>query len=423
MNKRLNVCDVKISLLESANYNPRSWSEAAIADLTESVIKYGIVDPIIVNGAKNRKNIVIGGHFRLKIAKDLGYKEIPVVYIDLPDIEKEKELNLRLNKNTGSWDYELLKDFDIELLMDIGFDDSDLSHIWDDQLGVEDDDFNVTDELNQIIEPKTKRGEIYQLGKHRLICGDATDHKIIQKLCGGKQASMVYCDPPYNISLDYNKGVGNKSNYGGTTQDRKSATEYKAFLTKTIENALQHASSDTHLFYWCDEKNIGLVQEIYKELGIENKRVCLWIKNNFNVTPNVAFNKVYEPCVYGTIGSPYLATNVTKYHEILNKEVDSGNRAIDDIIDLFNIWLVKRIPTQDYEHPTEKPSTLHEKPLKRCTKPGDIVLDLFGGSGSTMMACEQLNRACYMVEIEPIFCDLIIRRYEQLTGKEAVLWT
>ena len=248
MNKRLNVCDVKISLLESANYNPRSWSEAAIADLTESVIKYGIVDPIIVNGAKNRKNIVIGGHFRLKIAKDLGYKEIPVVYIDLPDIEKEKELNLRLNKNTGSWDYELLKDFDIELLMDIGFDDSDLSHIWDDQLGVEDDDFNVTDELNQIIEPKTKRGEIYQLGKHRLICGDATDHKIIQKLCGGKQASMVYCDPPYNISLDYNKGVGNKSNYGGTTQDRKSATEYKAFLTKTIENALQHASSDTHLF-------------------------------------------------------------------------------------------------------------------------------------------------------------------------------
>jgi len=423
MNKRLNVCDVKISLLESANYNPRSWSEAAIADLTESVIKYGIVDPIIVNGAKNRKNIVIGGHFRLKIAKDLGYKEIPVVYIDLPDIEKEKELNLRLNKNTGSWDYELLKDFDIELLMDIGFDDSDLSHIWDDQLGVEDDDFNVTDELNQIIEPKTKRGEIYQLGKHRLICGDATDHKIIQKLCGGKQASMVYCDPPYNISLDYNKGVGNKSNYGGTTQDRKSATEYKAFLTKTIENALQHASSDTHLFYWCDEKNIGLVQEIYKELGIENKRVCLWIKNNFNVTPNVAFNKVYEPCVYGTIGSPYLATNVTKYHEILNKEVDSGNRAIDDIIDLFNIWLVKRIPTQDYEHPTEKPSTLHEKPLKRCTKPGDIVLDLFGGSGSTMMACEQLNRACYMVEIEPIFCDLIIRRYQQLTGKEAVLWT
>lgn len=423
MNKRLNVCDVKISLLESANYNPRSWSEAAIADLTESVIKYGIVDPIIVNGAKNRKNIVIGGHFRLKIAKDLGYKEIPVVYIDLPDIEKEKELNLRLNKNTGSWDYELLKDFDIELLMDIGFDDSDLSHIWDDQLGVEDDDFNVTDELNQIIEPKTKRGEIYQLGTHRLICGDATDHKTIQKLCGGKQASMVYCDPPYNISLDYNKGVGNKSNYGGTTQDRKSATEYKAFLTKTIENALQHASSDTHLFYWCDEKNIGLVQEIYKELGIENKRVCLWIKNNFNVTPNVAFNKVYEPCVYGTIGSPYLATNVTKYHEILNKEVDSGNRAIDDIIDLFNIWLVKRIPTQDYEHPTEKPSTLHEKPLKRCTKPGDIVLDLFGGSGSTMMACEQLNRACYMVEIEPIFCDLIIRRYQQLTGKEAVLWT
>ncbi|PIP56224.1 hypothetical protein COX05_04155, partial [candidate division WWE3 bacterium CG22_combo_CG10-13_8_21_14_all_39_12] len=119
MKNKIRIITVNTDLLVGATYNPRSWSDESIKDLTESITKYGIVDPIIVNGAKNRKNIVIGGHFRLHVAKLLGFLEVPVVYIDLPDVEKEKELNLRLNKNTGSWDYELLRDFDIELLMDI----------------------------------------------------------------------------------------------------------------------------------------------------------------------------------------------------------------------------------------------------------------------------------------------------------------
>lgn len=417
----MKITNVKIAQLNPSEYNPRSWDQQAIDNLTESIKRYGIVDPIIVNGAESRKNIVIGGHFRLKIAKDLGYTEIPVVYVDIPDIEKEKELNLRLNQNTGAWDYELLKNFDVEMLLDIGFDDSDLSHIWDEQLGVSDDEFNVEEELEQIKEPKSRLGQVYKLGRHYLHCGDATDISAIQTFLDSVQVDMIYCDPPYNISLDYNKGIGNKKTYGGSTNDSKTDREYKEFITTTLQNGLSVASENTHVFYWCDERYIGLIQEIYQGLKIDNKRVCLWIKNNFNVTPNVAFNKVYEPCVYGTRGKPYLDENVTKYHEILNKEVDSGNRTIDDIQDLFNIWLAKRIPTQDYEHPTEKPPTLHEKPLKRCTKPGDVVLDLFGGSGSTLVACEQLNRTCYMVEIEPVFCDLIINRYEKLTREEAVL--
>lgn len=407
--------------LRPAEYNPRKWDEVAAKKLAESIKRFGLIDPIIVNGASNRKNIVIGGHFRLEVAKNLGITQVPVVYVNIPTIEKEKELNLRLNRNTGEWDFELLKDFDVELLLDVGFDDADLSHIWDDNLGIEDDEFDVEKELEKIKEPKTKLGDIFQLGSHRLICGDATDPEVVKKLVQDEKVSMLYCDPPYNISLDYNNGIGANGKYGGKTNDRKSGEEYKAFLKKTLENGLGVSLPNSHIFYWCDENYIGLIQEKYKELGITSKRVCLWIKNNQNVTPQTAFNKVYEPCVYGTRGNPYLSPSVRNLNEVLNKEVGTGNRLTDDILDLFNIWLAKRLPSQDYEHPTEKPPTLHEKALRRCTKAGDIVLDLFGGSGSTLIACEQLKRRAFLSEIEPIFCDLIIRRYEKLTGKEAKL--
>lgn len=416
---RLQIQHIAIAELNLAPYNPRIWSDKAIVDLTASIKKFGIVDPIIVNSAQNRKNIVIGGHFRLKVAKDLGYKEVPVVFINIPSLQKEKELNLRLNRNTGEWDFELLKSFDVELLLDVGFDDSDLSHIWDENLSVENDDFDIAKELEKIKEPKTKLGDMYRLGSHRLICGDATNPEVVKKLVQDEKISMLYCDPPYNISLDYSNGIGTNGKYGGKTNDRKSEEEYKTFLKKTLENGLAVILPNSHIFYWCDENYIGLIQEIYQELGITNKRVCLWIKNNQNVTPQTAFNKVYEPCVYGIRGNPYLSDSVRNLNEVLNKEVGTGNRLTDDILDLFNIWLAKRLPAQDYEHPTEKPPTLHEKALRRCAKAGDIVLDLFGGSGSTLIACEQLKRRAYLSEIEPIFCDLIIKRFEKLTGKEA----
>lgn len=417
----LKVTYIPVSELKPATYNPRKWDEEAIKNLTESIKRFGLIDPIIVNNASNRKNVVIGGHFRLEIAKRLSIEKVPVVYVNIPNIQKEKELNLRLNRNTGEWDFELLKSFDVELLLDVGFDDGDLSHIWDENLGVENDDFEVKKELEKIKEPKTKVGDIYQLGSHRLICGDATYPEVIKKLLQDDIVSMLYCDPPYNISLDYSNGIGTNGKYGGKTNDKKSEEEYKAFLKKTLENGLLTALPDAHIFYWCDENYIGVVQEIYKELGITSKRVCLWIKNNQNVTPQSAFNKVYEPCVYGIRGNPYLSESVKNLNEVLNKEVGTGNRLTDDILDLFNIWLAKRLPAQDYEHPTEKPPTLHEKALRRCTKAGDIVLDVFGGSGSTLIACEQLKRRAFLCEIEPIFCDLIIKRFEKMTGKEAKL--
>ncbi|MBU0531048.1 MAG: DNA modification methylase [Candidatus Uhrbacteria bacterium] len=414
--QKINVQHVDPNLLKRADYNPRKWDEKASEHLKESIKRHGFVDPVIVNGAPERKNIIIGGHFRTECAKKLGMETVPVVYINLPDIEKEKELNLRLNRNTGEWDMDLLKEFDINLLMDVGFNDSDLEDMWANLSSLEDDDFDDSKALHDFKDPVTQPGDIYQLGEHRLICGDALDLEVVQLLVGKEKIDMIYCDPPYNIALSYNDGIATKGKYGGKTDDKKSEREYAEFLQGTIQNAKHVASENAHVFYWCDQKYIGLLQSLYSQLGIKQKRVCLWIKNNFNMTPQVAFNKAYEPCVYGTIGKPYLDKVNKNLHEVMNQNVDSGNRCIDDIIDLFDVWLAKRDAATDYEHPTQKPITLHEKPLKRCTKPGDNVLDLFGGSGTTLLACEQMKRKAFLCEIEPAFCDVILKRFEEMTG-------
>ncbi len=412
---------VPISELHAAGYNPRTNTDEQALQLKKSITTFDVVEPIIVNSAPSRKNIIIGGHFRWRVAKELGYKEIPVIYVNISDNEKEKELNLRLNRNTGDWDFELLKSFDIGQLLDVGFDDTDLSHIWDENLDIEDDAFDVEKEIEKIKKPNTKIGDIisFDNGFHKLICGDSTDSSIVTRLVGDDKVSMLNFDYPYNIGLDYNKGVGLNGTYGSQkVNDKKEDGEYKEFLEKALKNGLNHVLPDCHVFCWCDQKYIGLLQSLYTSQGIENRRVCLWIKNSQNPTPQIAFNKAYEPCVYGTIGSPYISPNVKNLNEVLNKEIGTGNRLADDVLDLFDIWLVKRLNGQDYEHPTQKPPTLYEKALRRCSKPGDIVLDLFGGSGSTLIACEQLKRRAFLSEIDPVFCDVIVNRYQKLTGKE-----
>lgn len=419
--ENIRITFVKVDSLKVSEYNPRKRDEADTQQLKESVNKYGMVDPLIANSAPNRKNILIGGHFRLEVAKGLKIQEVPVVYLNIPDIEKEKELNLRLNRNVGEWDYELLKEFDLNLLLGIGFDDQDLSNIWDESLETEDDNFDVEKEISKIKEPKVKIGDLYQLGDHRLICGDSTQLEIVKRLVGKNKINVTLSDPVYNIGLSYDSGIGGKQKYGGTANDKKTDAEYRKFLKATMENALAVSEKDCHVFYWCDQKYIGLIQNLYAELGLDSKRVCLWIKNNQNVTPQIAFNKAYEPCVYATRGKPYISSRVTNLNEILNKETGTGNRLPEDILDLFEIWLVKRLPTTEYLHPTQKPVTLNEKPLRRCTKPGDVVLDLFGGSGSTLIACEQMKRRCFMAELDPVFCEVVIKRYENLSGKSAKL--
>jgi len=286
-------------------------------------------------------------------------------------------------------------------------------------LEIEDDEFKLEKEVQKAEKTTIKTGDFFQLGNHRLICGDSTKKEVVAELLGETKAQMVYCDPPYNISLDYNKGVGGKASYGGNVDDKKTDIDYRMFLKGAMESTLSASEKDAHHFWYCDQAYVGMLQSLYLELGISYKRTALWIKNGINPTPQIAFSKLYEPCVYGITGKPYLSPKHTKLAEILNNDIGIGNATIDDITDMLDIWLAKRESGDDYQHPTQKPLSLHERPINRCTKIGDNVLDVFGGSGSTLLACEQMKRNSYLVEMNPVFCQLIINRYETFTGEKA----
>jgi DNA modification methylase len=408
----------KVNNLLPYSKNPRSISDKQMNDLKKSMRKFNLVEiPAIDIGNK-----IIAGHQRIKALQLLGRGEeeieVRVPNRKLTQEEYDKYL-ITSNAVGGDWDFEKLKAFDMDLLLDIGFESEDLVKFWDKDIEVEEDSFDVEKELQKIKIPKTKLGDLILLGKHRLICGDSTDPNVIKKLFRKDKASMIYSDPVYNIKIDYNKGLGGNKHYGGSVNDNRSYTEYKEFLRKSLQNALSVSLKETHVFYWSDQIYIGLVQELYRELEIENKRVCLWLKNGFNPTPGVAFNKCYEPCTYGVRGKPYVTKDINNLNEVLNKELTTGNSLLSEALDNLDLWMVKRLSGKDYEHATSKPPKLHEKAIRRCTKPGDIILDSFSGSASTMIAAEQLKRRVYAVELEPIFCDLAIKRYEALTKTKA----
>src|SRR3989344_3740157 len=205
--EKLNIVYVPTSELRASAYNPRKWNKEAVRQLKISIRKFGLVDPLLVNSAPKRKGVVIGGHFRLTIAKQLKIAEVPVVHLNIPDIEKEKALNLRLNKNTGDWDWDLLASFDESFLAGIGFSSEELDDVFANVLEVQDDEFDIDAELKRIKKPKAKLGDLYQLGPHRLACGDALDLETVQKLGGTARIDMGDVGPPYNIGLDYDGGV------------------------------------------------------------------------------------------------------------------------------------------------------------------------------------------------------------------------
>ena len=413
------VVELNIDDIKPNPANPKKHFDEGIE---ESIKDKGYIELVVVD----EKNTLLAGEGRWRALKKLGHKRIRAIRKEGLTRKQKLEYLLISNKlvERGGWDEEILKKMGVDTLLRGGFIEEELSTLWDDVLSLEEDEFDVEKAVREIKIPNSKRGELYQLGDHRLMVGSATNLEDVKKLAGKNKVDVIYSDPPYNIGLDYSKGIGTNHKYGGkysAKNDKQKPKAYWEFINKSIVNSLAVTKKDAHIFYWCDESFIGKMQNIYESNKIINRRVCIWIKNNQNPTPQVAFNKVYEPCVYGTVGTPYLRKGITNLNEVLNREVESGNQMIDEILSIINIWLVKRDPSQSYEHPTQKPISLHEKPLKRCSKPNDVVMDLFGGSGSTLVACEQLGRRCFMEEFDPIFVDVIIKRWETYTGKKAKL--
>lgn len=399
--------------------NPRTITPVDFDRLKERISERGFHDVIKID----TENRILSGNMRKDALEEMGIEEVNVLVPDRKLTTEEMVIiGLESNRNDGTWDWDKAKDLGVESLLKAGFEEQELSEMWND-VGLIDDEEGKP-KINEPIDIRVKEGEIYELGEHRLMIGDSTDPEQVNKLCKGEKMDMIYCDPPYNIGLDYSNGVSTDGKYEGeysAKKDSKKDIEYEEFVSATLRNALANCNLNCHVFYWCDERYIWMIQSIFSKYKVANKRVCLWVKNNFNMTPQVAFNKAYEPCVYGTCGKPYLDKGVRNINEILNNEVINGNQAIEEIIDMFNLWLAKRDNVMEYIHPTQKPISLHEKPLRRCTAPGQNIIDLFGRSGSTLMACEQMKRKCFTMEKDLTFAQKIINRWQDYTGQKAEL--
>lgn len=405
----------KVNDLIPQDINPRIITDKQMSDLKKSLNKYNLVEipAIDLNGK------ILAGHQRIKALQLLGRGE-EMIDVRLPNREltedEAKQYLIASNTLGGDWDFSALKSFDLDLLLDVGFDEIELTKFWDKDVELKDDPIDIEKEVKKAQDTDIKAGDMFQLGRHRLLCGSSLELSNVQKLMGDVKADMVNDDVPFNIGLSYDKGVGNKQNYGGTINDSKSDDEYKIFIKTIMQNALSVVKKDAHIMFWGDERYVWLLQTLYKELGVDSKRLLVWIKNNSSPTPTVAFNKVTEFCAYGTVGSPYLSKEVNDLNEIQNHDMTTGNNLFEEIMDQLNIWMVKRLPSNQYSHPTEKSPLLHHKAIRRCTKVGDVVLDITAGSGSILIACEQLKRTAYLCELEPVFCQVILNRYKKFTG-------
>ncbi len=410
----------KVKDLVRYEKNPRKLSPTQLDGLKRSLKKFDIAElPCI-----NTDGTLVAGNQRVLVLSLIGRSE-EEIEVRVPNrklSEAEfKDYLLTSNRSGASWDFEkLAADFDISELLTAGFDSLDLANIFDDNLEIEDDRIDIEKELKKAKATNIKSGDMFSFGNHVLICGDSTNPDTVTRLVGSNRIDLINIDFPYNIGVDYSSGLGGKQNYGGQTDDSKPDPEYREFLTSILRNALSVTKDDCHIFTWLDEKYIGMMQEIHKALGISFKRLCLWAKGSHNPTPQIAFNRAVELCMYSTKGKPFLSSKVKNLTEFQNKEIGTGNRLIDDIMDIFQIWLAKRLPSSEYEHSTMKPPTLYEKSLRRCSKPGDTVLDLTAGSGSLMVACEALKRRAYLAEVEPIFCQLILNRFSKLSNEKII---
>jgi DNA modification methylase len=406
----------KVETLLSNKKSPRKISKEQMDNLKKSLEKMNLVEI----PALDLDGTLIAGAQRIKALQILGRGQ-EMIDVRVPNRKLNKEESdyylIASNAIHGEWQYDLLKEFDLNLLIDIGFDQKELDEIWNKKLVK--DTFDPEVELKKIKKPTTKLGDIILLGSSKLICGDSTKPETLQKLFGEERASMIMSDPIYNLDVNYDKGLGGHASYGGTVNDSKTDEEYKEFLKKSMGCALAVTKEDAHVFYWCDQTYIWLVQVLFREFGLSNKRVAIWLKNSQNPIPSVAFNKAYEPCVYSTRGKPYIVNGVNNLNEVLNPDMTTGNDLIQQVLDTIDIWPVKRLPGNEYEHSTMKPPELYEKAIRRCTRINDIILDSFSGSGSTIIAGVKLKRRVYAVELEPAFCDLTIKRYESMTGLKA----
>lgn len=389
-NLKMQIIYKNINHLKAAEYNPRKISDVQIEHLKKSLINFDCVEPIVINTFAGREGIIVGGHQRLKVMKEMGVVDVPCIEVSLP-IEKEKELNIRLNKNTGDFDLAILEEnFVLDELLEWGFDEKELNFDAEIIEGLCDED-EVPDFTADII---TVPGDIWLLGDHRLMCGDSTIIDSVSKLMNGRKADMVFTDPPYNT------GMTAKSNSGSTRlshmfEDSFTDEEWQNFMRDFCASYEIITKKDAFIFVCLDwRRSHELIPHLKKHWKFSN--LIIWDKMVHGLGSDYKYT--HEFIHVCKKGKPPLANN---------KE---GEKEYQDV------WRIQRKMGKDEEHPIE----LCERAIRHSSIYKNIVADFFGGSGSTLIACEKNNRSCYMMELDTKYCDVIINRWQKFTGKKAV---
>lgn len=399
----MNIQKIKIDKLIPATYNPRKDlkpNDPEYIKIKNSIENFGFVSPLIIN----KDMTVIGGHQRLKVLKELGFIELECIVVDL-DKTNEKALNIALNKIQGDWDegkleellQELkLQDFDTNLT---GFDFDEVDEMLKDISGSKEDDFDIDSAYEEIEEPITKPGDVWILGNHRLMCGDSTIQENIKKLMNNRKSDMVFTDPPYLMNFEGNVQTdGSKSfnaRYGKIKNDNMNREDGDKFILKMFEIIKKYNKGAYYVCFY--RLGLDYIFRALDKLNNRYKALIIWNKGNHTLS-NSDYMSKYEPIIYGWFQS----------------HLFYGNRSN------FDIWDIERTKKNEL-HPTMKPVDLVVEAIKNSSKVEDIILDLFGGSGTTLIAAEQMNRICYMMELDPKYCDVIVKRWETLTNKEAIL--
>jgi len=370
-------------LIPYAN-NARTHDDNQVTQIASSIKEFGFNNPILID----ESNGIIAGHGRLMAAKKLGLAEVPTIKLEHLSESQRKAYILADNRialNSG-WDTELLSlelkelDSQIDLSM-LGFDAKELSALLEPEVidGLTDED----DVPEVPIEPKTRLGDIYKLGNHRLMCGDSTSITDVERLMGSQKADMVFTDPPYGV--DY-KGIHNDSRNG-----------LEELLRGAFANYLTVCKSGASIYCFHSDKCADVFHKVFREF-FHFSSMIIWAKNSLTLS-QTDYQSQHEPCLYGWM--------------------NNGSHSWYSDRKQTSVWKFDK--ERVVGHTTPKPVALVEKAISNSSKSGDIVLDLFGGSGSTLIASERTNRNALIMELDPKYCDVIIERWENFTGKKAEL--
>ena len=411
--------------LKAAEYNPRKDlkpGDAEYEKLKRSIEEFGYVEPIIWN---KRTGNVVGGHQRLKVMKDLGHKEVDCVIVDLDD-KKEKALNIALNKISGEWDNTLLANllqdldksgYDVTLT---GFDLAEAQELFGSgsMENVHEDNFDADAAIESVGEPKTKFGDLYILGQHRLLCGDCTQKEDVAKVLGGKQADIMVTDPPYNI--DYGNTISGAGR--DIANDNMSDNEFYQFLLSFYKATEANLKKGAPVYVFHSTKETINFTKALQDAGFKYAQTLVWYKNHFTLGRQ-DYQWIHEPILYGwKEGAGHYFINdrtLATVFEDIKENLKKMNKAelvefVEKMLETPTTVIKDNKPTRSADHPTMKPITLCAKLIYNSSHEGDTVLEPFGGSGSTLIASEQLNRKCCAIELEPKYCDVIVRRYKEL---------